>query len=170
MVTAFWMPSIIDGSLMRATPPSRRMSAGTRSSAMTAAAPASSAIFACSASTTSMMTPPFNISASPTFTRKPSSQFISLSFSNYRHSLHRAARFHRVDSLREDLDPAVHVPLVHARNRQPHVRAIFPLRVELVSGRDTHAACRRRLRHPPAREMPRQPQPEDRVAHLAAPP
>ena len=37
------------GSLMRATPPSRRMSAGTRSSAITAAAPASSAIFACSA-------------------------------------------------------------------------------------------------------------------------
>ena len=30
------MPSIISGSLMRATPPSRRMSAGTRSSAMTA--------------------------------------------------------------------------------------------------------------------------------------
>ena len=28
IVTAFWMPSIIDGSLMRATPPSRRMSDG----------------------------------------------------------------------------------------------------------------------------------------------
>ena len=49
MVTAAWMPSIIAGSLMRATPPSRRMSAGTRSSAITATAPASSAIFACSA-------------------------------------------------------------------------------------------------------------------------
>ena len=46
IVTAAWMPLIIDGSLIRATPPSRRMSAGTRSSAMTAAAPASSAIFA----------------------------------------------------------------------------------------------------------------------------
>ena len=57
---------------MRATPPSRRMSAGTRSSAMTAAAPAASAIFACSALTTSMMTPPFSISASPTFNRNDS--------------------------------------------------------------------------------------------------
>ena len=42
------MPSIIAGSLMRATPPSRRMSAGTRSSAITATAPASSATRACS--------------------------------------------------------------------------------------------------------------------------
>src|SRR3954469_25259573 len=45
------------------------MSAGTRSSAMTATAPASSAIFACSALTTSMMTPPLSISARPLFTR-----------------------------------------------------------------------------------------------------
>ena len=36
MVTASWMPLIMAGSLMRATPPSRRMSAGTRSSAITA--------------------------------------------------------------------------------------------------------------------------------------
>jgi len=42
---------------MRATPPSRRMSDGTRSRAMTATAPESSAIFACSGLTTSMMTP-----------------------------------------------------------------------------------------------------------------
>ena len=38
IVTAAWMPSIIAGSLMRATPPSTRMSAGTRSSAITATA------------------------------------------------------------------------------------------------------------------------------------
>ena len=69
IVTAALMPSIISGSLMRATPPSRRMSAGTRSSAITATAPASSAILAWSASTTSMMTPPFNISARPRLTR-----------------------------------------------------------------------------------------------------
>src|SRR3954464_13766334 len=54
---------------MRATPPSRRMSAGTRSSAITAPAPAASAIFACSASTTSMITPPLSISARPLLTR-----------------------------------------------------------------------------------------------------
>ena len=66
--TAASMPSIISGSLIRATPPSRRMSAGTRSSAITAQAPASSAIAACSGVTTSMMTPPLSISASPRLT------------------------------------------------------------------------------------------------------
>src|SRR4051812_19337188 len=71
MVTTALMPSIISGSLMRATPPSRRMSAGTRSSAMTATAPASSAIFAWSGVTTSMITPPLSISAIPRFTRTP---------------------------------------------------------------------------------------------------
>src|SRR5205823_794942 len=69
IVTASWISLILSGSDMRATPPSRRMSAGTRSSAMTAQAPASSAILACSASTTSMITPPFSISARPLFTR-----------------------------------------------------------------------------------------------------
>ena len=54
---------------MRATPPAARMSAGTRSSAITAAAPASSAIRACSALTTSMITPPLSISARPALTR-----------------------------------------------------------------------------------------------------
>src|SRR5687767_11142926 len=70
METASLMPSIMVGSLMRATPPSRRMSAGTRSSAITAAAPASSAIFACSGVTTSMITPPLSISARPALTLK----------------------------------------------------------------------------------------------------
>ena len=56
-------------SAMRATPPSARMSAGTRSSAMTATAPASSAMRACSAVVTSMMTPPLSISARPDLTR-----------------------------------------------------------------------------------------------------
>src|SRR4051794_40804953 len=70
MVTAALMPSIMSGSLMRATPPCTRMSAGTRSRAMTAEAPASSAILACSGVTTSMMTPPLSISASPRLTRK----------------------------------------------------------------------------------------------------
>ena len=53
---------------MRATPPCARMSAGTRSSAITATAPASSAIIACSGVTTSMITPPFSICASPFLT------------------------------------------------------------------------------------------------------
>src|SRR5713226_9337084 len=50
------------GSLIRATPPCARISAGTRSNAMTAEAPASSAIRACSALTTSQITPPLSIS------------------------------------------------------------------------------------------------------------
>jgi len=54
---------------MRATPPWARISAGTRSSAITATAPASSAIFACSTFTTSIITPPLSISAMPRFTR-----------------------------------------------------------------------------------------------------
>ncbi len=76
IVTAAWMPLIIAGSDIRATPPSRRMSDGTRSSAMTAAAPASSAILACSASTTSMITPPSSIRASPTLTANVASSRI----------------------------------------------------------------------------------------------
>src|SRR6266545_3909398 len=65
MVTAFWISWIFFTGDMRATPPSRRMSEGTRSSAITDVAPASSAILACSALVTSMMTPPLSISASP---------------------------------------------------------------------------------------------------------
>src|SRR3984957_7918725 len=69
MVTAEMMPSIMSGSLIRDTPPCARMSAGTRSSAITATAPAPSAIRACSGVTTSMITPPLSISARPRLTR-----------------------------------------------------------------------------------------------------
>src|SRR5687767_13608669 len=69
METAPMMPSIMSGSLIREMPPSARMSAGTRSSAMTATAPASSAILACSGVTTSMITPPLSCSAMPRLTR-----------------------------------------------------------------------------------------------------
>mmetsp|Transcript_98355 Transcript_98355/g.257013 ORF Transcript_98355/g.257013 Transcript_98355/m.257013 type:complete len:324 (+) Transcript_98355:177-1148(+) len=67
--TALTIALIIAGSDMRATPFSFRMSAGMRSRAMTATAPASSAIFACSGFMTSMMTPPFSIAGRPFFTR-----------------------------------------------------------------------------------------------------
>src|SRR5438552_12087440 len=69
MVTASWISTILSGSAIRATPPSARISAGTRSSAITAHAPASSAIRACSAVVTSMITPPLSISARPLLTR-----------------------------------------------------------------------------------------------------
>ncbi|VAZ60070.1 hypothetical protein LAUMK7_02508 [Mycobacterium kansasii] len=45
------------------------MSAGTRSNAITATAPAPSAMRACSAVTTSIITPPLSISAIPRLTR-----------------------------------------------------------------------------------------------------
>src|SRR5262245_2007481 len=67
--TASWISTILSGSAMRATPPSARMSAGTRSSAITATAPASSAMRACSAVVTSTITPPLSISARPLLTR-----------------------------------------------------------------------------------------------------
>src|SRR4051812_26910475 len=67
--TASMIDSIMSGSLIRATPPWARMSAGTRSRAITATAPASSAILACSGVTTSMITPPLSMSAMPRFTR-----------------------------------------------------------------------------------------------------
>src|SRR5437764_7713770 len=68
IVTASWISPILSASAMRATPPSRRMSAGTRSSAITAHAPASSAIRAWSAVVTSMIPPPLSISARPVLT------------------------------------------------------------------------------------------------------
>ncbi|MNI84935.1 hypothetical protein D3C73_1418810 [compost metagenome] len=69
IVTTFITSSTIVGSAIRATPPAARISEGTRSKAITAVAPAASAILACSAFITSMMTPPFCISAIPLLTR-----------------------------------------------------------------------------------------------------
>src|SRR5205823_5600021 len=68
MVTASMIDLIRSGSDIRATPPSLRMSAGTRSRAITAQAPASCAMRACSGVTTSMITPPLSIWASPALT------------------------------------------------------------------------------------------------------
>src|SRR5580700_1503883 len=67
--TVFMMSRMMLMEAIRATPPSLRISEGTRSSAITAQAPAFSAILACSALVTSIMTPPLSISAKPTFTR-----------------------------------------------------------------------------------------------------
>ena len=61
--TVFCISFIIFGSDILATPPNFLISEGTLSNAITAQAPASSAIFACSGFVTSIITPPFNISA-----------------------------------------------------------------------------------------------------------
>src|SRR5438270_9369202 len=68
--TAAMISRIFFGEAIRATPPSARICAGTRSSAITATAPAFSAMVACAASVTSIMTPPFSISANPVFRRR----------------------------------------------------------------------------------------------------
>src|SRR5438045_654295 len=88
------MPRIIAGSDIRATPPSRRISAGTRSSAITAAAPASSATLACSAVTTSMITPPLSISASPALTVKVASSLGVCPLSSIRAEFSHAVAFY----------------------------------------------------------------------------
>src|ERR1035437_33229 len=81
MWTVRMISSILPMLAMRATPPSLRISAGTRSSAITAQAPASSAILAWSALVTSMMTPPLSISARPTFNRNCSLENSNIVFS-----------------------------------------------------------------------------------------
>ena len=77
METAAMMPSIMSGSLIRETPPWARISAGTRSSAMTATAPASSAIRACSGVTNVHDHAHLSISAMPRLTRAVPVVFVS---------------------------------------------------------------------------------------------
>src|SRR5947209_9572459 len=109
MLTDRWIPAIISGSDMRATPPSRRMSAGTRSSAITAAAPACSASAASSGVTTSMITPPLSISARPDLTRNVASSRIPVKGSVLLEAegldaLGVLGRVARVDAVGERLD------------------------------------------------------------------
>src|SRR4029077_3377263 len=68
--TAAMISRIFLGLAIRATPPSARICAGTRSRAITDTAPACSAMTACSALVTSMMTPPLSISARPVLRRR----------------------------------------------------------------------------------------------------
>src|SRR6476660_9345646 len=75
METVSMISRIFLGDAMRATPPWARICAGTRSSAITAAAPAFSAISAWRASVTSMITPPLSISAKPVLSRSPALPF-----------------------------------------------------------------------------------------------
>src|ERR1700716_3735765 len=78
METAAMISRIFLGEAIRATPPSARICAGTRSSAITATAPAFSAIDACSAFVTSITTPPLSISARPVFRRREVDPFWEL--------------------------------------------------------------------------------------------
>ena len=180
--TASWISRILETGDIRATPPSRRMSAGTRSSAITAAAPAASAIFACSALTTSMMTPPLSISASPTFNRNASSRLMSVSPSTvdcrlstlaqttWRGQRRSRSRLHLSNRFREGRDARADVLALDPGHRQPHVAPILASRVEVLPRRDSDAARRGGLGHPPAGGPLRQMQPEERVRSGPAPP
>src|SRR5690349_8181416 len=129
MVTAEMMPSIMSGSLIRETPPCARMSAGTRSNAITATAPAPSAMRACSGVTTSMITPPLSISAMPRLTRAVpvcadpfdpaavstaiSSKFLLIQSNGGRKSVKSAASCHLTNGLQ--LPPRHGTPYVRQR-------------------------------------------------------
>src|SRR5262245_39770839 len=164
MLTVCWISRILLTAAMRATPPSRRMSEGTRSSAMTDAAPACSAIRACSALVTSMMTPPFSISARPmclgsAILRPFTSLIGSLSFSFMR----AKARSHYQcleplgrragtpapppvgDRLGESLDTVLDPPLRHRGERQPRRPVAAAVHEEARSGREADAAAQRSL-------------------------
>src|SRR4051794_40443567 len=141
IVTASWMPLTSAGSDMRATPPSLRMSAGTRSSAITAAAPASSAIFACSGVTTSMITPPLSISARPDLTRNVAVSFtatmVPALLQLERLDAVRVRRFiQRVHPVGERLDEA------HERAVAAHVGRAVRRVVQLVVGELRHLGQR----------------------------
>src|SRR4051812_5772553 len=124
--TASWISAILVGSAIRATPPSRRMSAGTRSSAITDAAPASSAMRASWALTTSMITPPLSISARPALTRNVPVSFTGAMVARRgrnsgepgENSLRDALRYGRPDPVRRD-PPAVRRVLPLAEGRRP---------------------------------------------------
>ena len=67
ILTASIISTTLEGSAILATPPAARISDGTLSRAITDTAPDSSAITACSALTTSIITPPLVIFANPFF-------------------------------------------------------------------------------------------------------
>src|SRR5258708_13745414 len=75
--TACMISRMIFGDALRATPPWARICAGTRSRAITAVAPAVSAILAWSALVTSIITPPLSISARPVLSLIPVLPFFS---------------------------------------------------------------------------------------------
>src|ERR1700687_5625818 len=151
------------------------MSAGTRSSAITAAAPASSAILAWSALTTSMITPPFNISARPTFTRNDSWEFIGfpsvLVPSHYRSGQDRArSRLDFANGFGQQGDARFDVPPLDARDGESNVRPILPRRIEVLPRRDPDSPGRGRLGHAAAGDSIGQMEPGQRIGAVAAPP
>src|SRR5215471_1850110 len=157
METAPMIWSIMSGSLIRATPPSALMSAGTRSSAMTATAPASSAIFACSGVTTSMITPPLSMSAIPRFTRwVPVTGAASLLVPGLSVEPWTDTGLPRFDScafIRSMLGPA----LRRSAGQMRHVRPLLPHAARCQGVVDLEELRQRRAARQP--EHPRQPAP-----------
>src|SRR5918911_1363264 len=167
IVTAPWISSILVGSAMRATPPAARMSAGTRSSAITATAPADSAIRAWSAVTTSMITPPLSISARPALTRNVAVSFTGPIIRTRRAYLAApllqpegldaigvGRLVERVDAVRERLDQRQERG-VRADERRAVRRVVQPLVGELRDLRQRRVRDRDGVRAPVAGELHR---------------
>src|SRR6266404_3903346 len=134
MVTAAMISRILLGGAIRATPPSARMSAGTRSSAITATAPASWETRACSELVTSMITPPFSISANPVFNRIKFSFIVAPGYRTYMTyivSLNKylaAASNHNAAAHANGIDFArcgIHVDVYVQQARPFHLIALF---------------------------------------------
>src|SRR3989442_12017950 len=176
MVTAFWISWIFFTGDMRATPPSLRMSEGTRSSAITDAAPASSAILACSALVTSMMTPPLSISASPMCLRSAIlSPLASAMKAPLDAALHRG-RAHALDRMRgtpsrrahhlaEPPHALVDLAARHGRKRQPQRPLAAVVHPERRARSVGHAALERPRQQRP-RVEPGRPRHQQREAAL----
>src|SRR5579883_3060781 len=131
---------------MRATPPSLRISLGTRSNAITAHAPAASAIFACSTLVTSMMTPPLSISASPVFSLKSSVKYMFL-FSFPLHQRRRRLfaprpidpRTLTPEQLSQHLETPCDLRRLQARETQPQRTRVRQRNRKIFSWEKTHS-------------------------------
>src|SRR6476661_3096229 len=127
-----------------------------------------------------MMTPPFSISARPTLTRNDSFALMATTSSvrspttstlDKRRGIGRARpRFDFLNGFREKTDPPLDVFPLDARHGKPHVGAVGPARIEILSRRDADSPVRRGLGHSAPRDALREMQPEERIRGLPSPP
>ena len=185
--TASWISRIFETGDIRATPPSRRMSAGTRSSAITAAAPA------CLGDLRLLGVDDVHDDAALQHLRQAHFQTKRL---GHQHGCIPPSigffprscvsiRPHTTGAARAALDPlctcrmaspssAIPVGMsrrLDPRDRKADVGPVLALRIEVLARRDSDAARRGRLGDAPPRDSARrQMKPEERVRAFSAPP
>src|SRR5207249_12220095 len=86
------------------------------------------------------------------------------------HCARSRAPLHGSHGLSEQPDSPLDVPLVHAGDRQAHVGAILAPGIEVAARRDANAPRGGGLRDAAPRDRAGQPQPEEGIAGLSAPP